>query len=159
MTRAIAIAVDGPQDAATSRQSLQRALDEVSDELDRLTAAVLAGGEATTLVQAMRDRERRRELLVRELRELERPREARADAHRLRQQLVDKMTEWRGVLRSHPAQARQMLRKLICDRIVFTADRATGFYRFVIPGTLAKFFNGLVCPQGVASPAGFEPAF
>ena len=31
--------------AATRRQSLQRALDEVSDELDRLTAAVLAGGD------------------------------------------------------------------------------------------------------------------
>jgi hypothetical protein len=56
-------------------------------------------------------------------------------------------------------RARQMLRKLIRERIVFTADRAEGLYRFVIPGSLVNFFSGIVCPQGVASPAGFEPAF
>jgi hypothetical protein len=37
------------------------------------------------------------------------------------------------------------------NRIVFTPDPAARLYRFVAPGTLVKFFNGLVYPRAVAS--------
>jgi hypothetical protein len=58
------------------------------------------------------------------------------------------------MLRSHAPQARQMIHKLMRDRIVFTPDPAARVYRFIAPGTLVKFFNGLVHPQGGTSPTG-----
>ena len=121
----------------------------------RLTAAVLAGGDAATLVQAMKDRERRREDLRQELTALERPRTALTDVHKLRQHLLERAAEWRGLFRKHAPVARQMLRKLIENRILFTPVPEMGYYRFSIPGDLSRFFNGLVCPRAVASPRGF----
>lgn len=47
-----------------------------------------------------------------------------------------------------------MIHKLMRDRIVFTPDPAARVYRFIAPGTLVKFFNGLVHPQGGTSPTG-----
>ena len=141
------------------RAELRRALDQVKTELDRLTEAILAGGEAATLVQAMKDRERRQDVVQRELTALERPRSRPADAHALKAQLRERLAEWRGLLRKHVPVARQMVRKLIEDRIVFTPRPETRSYRFTIPGDVSRFFCGLVCPQGVASPTGFEPVF
>jgi hypothetical protein len=51
------------------------------------------------------------------------------------------------------------VRKLVEGRIVFTPDREARRYRFLATGTLANFFSGIVCPQAVASPTGFEPVF
>jgi hypothetical protein len=64
----------GQPDVDARRNDLRRAVDQVQSGLDRLTAAVLAGGEAATLVQAMKDRERRRDALQRDLEILDRPR-------------------------------------------------------------------------------------
>ena len=83
---------------------------QVLRELERLTAAVLAGGEAATLVEAMKDRERRRAILQRDLIELERPATSPTDATRVRKLLRERMAEWRGLLRKHAPVARQMLR-------------------------------------------------
>ncbi len=147
------------EDLATRRAVIRKALAQTSEELERLTGAVLAGGEVATLVQAMRDRERRRVELERELEEVSHIRPARIDAGRVRLALREKLTEWRALLHKHAPVSRQMLRKLITDRIVFTPDRAARRYTFLAPGSLVKFFSGLVCPQGMASPTGFEPVF
>jgi len=45
-----------------------------------------------------------------------------------------------------------MVPKLLAGRITFTPQPETRRYAFRIPATLSRFFNGLVCPQGVASP-------
>ena len=87
---------------------------------------------------------------------LERPRPVSADAARLRGELRAKLAGWRSMLRAHVPQARQMIRKLVVDRIVFTADPKARLYRFSIPGSLARFFNGLVHPRAMASPTGSE---
>jgi hypothetical protein len=131
----------------------------VQTELQRLTAAILAGGEAATLVQAIRERERQREALSSELSALEHPRPVSADAARLRAELRAKLADWRDMLRAHVPQARQMIRKLVVGRIVFTADTKERVYRFLIPGTLSRFFNGLVHPRAVASPSGVDDFF
>jgi hypothetical protein len=47
-----------------------------------------------------------------------------------------------------------MVRKLVEGRIVFTPDREARRYTFLATGTLANFFSGIVCPQGLASPTG-----
>jgi hypothetical protein len=105
MTRAITIATSGQSGIEERRRDIRKALDLVAGELDRLTAAILAGGEAATIVQAMRERERRRTALRVESADLDTP----ADAGRLRQQLRAKLNGWRAMLRSHAPQARQMI--------------------------------------------------
>lgn len=77
----------------------------------------------------------------------------------LKELLRTKAAEWQALLRKHAPIARQMVRKLVEERIVFTPDREGRRYTFLPTGTLANFFSGIVCPQGLASPTGFEPVF
>jgi hypothetical protein len=105
------------------RDSTQKAIDVLTVELDRLTAAVVGGGSAATLVQAIRDREKRLDVLKRELADLAKLRVASIEPAQQRQMLRTKLTEWKGLLREHAPRARQMLRKLIEGRIAFTPDR------------------------------------
>jgi hypothetical protein len=65
-----------------------------------------------------------------------------------------KAQEWQALLRKHAPIARQMVRKLVEGRIVFTKDREARRYTFLATGALANFFSGIVCPQAVASPTG-----
>jgi len=149
--------------AAVCANSLEMSLQVADDEergaqlatdLERLTAAVLAGGEAATLVQAMKAREKELTTVRASLSRLAPPQRAqRADGDAIAL-LTERLTEWRHLLRAHVPQARQMIRKLIEGRIVFTPNTDTRRYAFSIPGTLARFFNGLVNPQGMASPRG-----
>jgi hypothetical protein len=104
----------------------------------------------------MKDRERRREVLQRDLAVLDRPRSDPTDANTIRESLREKVSEWKGLLRKHAPIARQMLRKMIDGRIVFTPQPETRSYGFKIPGDLSSLFNGLVRPQGVASPGSSE---
>jgi DNA invertase Pin-like site-specific DNA recombinase len=154
LDRAVAQRLASAENGPAQQRTIRRELDQIISELDRLTAVILAGGDAATVVQAMREREKRREQLQRELRDLERPLPARQDAARLRASLVAKLGDWKALLRSHVPQARQMIRKLVTGRIVFTPQPATRRYAFTLTGTLAAFLGGEVCPYAVASPAG-----
>ena len=60
----------------------------------------MAGGEAATLVLAMREREKRRELIAQELRELQKPLPARQDAAKLKESLLSRLMDWKGLLRA-----------------------------------------------------------
>ena len=64
---------------------------------------------------------------------------------------MSRLTDWKGLLRVHVPQARQMVRKLVIDRIVFTPDATSLAYTFQATGTLSRFFSGLAYPQAVAS--------
>ena len=64
--------------------------------------------------------------------------------------------EWQAFLRKHAPIPRQMVRKLVEGRIVFTPDPEAGRYRFTMPGTLGNFFSGIV-PLAMASPTGIAP--
>jgi site-specific DNA recombinase len=143
----------------TRRHTLETALAHTKAALARLTQAVAEGGSVSTLIQAIRDQERRHERLRAELSELDRPRVVPLNIAQLKARLREKSEEWRALLRKHAPIARQMVRKLVEGRIVFTPDRQAGRYRFSMPGTLAIFFSGIVCPQAMASPTGFEPVF
>jgi hypothetical protein len=143
MNRAMQNAAADQPDGDARRNELRRAVDQVQSELERLTAAVVAGGEVATLVQAMKDRERRRDALQRDLAVLDRPRTGPTDANTIRELLREKVAEWKGLLRKHAPLARQMIQKLIDGRIVFTPQPETRSYGFKIPGDLSSLFNGL----------------
>jgi len=142
MTRAIEASAADQPDANARRNELRRAVDQMQSELERLTAAVVAGGEVVTLVQAMKDRERRRDVLQRDLAALDRPRNAPTEAHAIRALLNERIAEWRGLLRKHAPVARQMLRKLTTDRILFTPQPETRSYGSAYPATCRDFSTG-----------------
>ena len=79
------------------------------------------------------------------------PARGAADVRELQALLRTRRRSDRRCCRKHAPIARQMVRKLINSRIVFTPDRASRRYTFLAPGTLTNFFSGMVCPQAVAS--------
>ena len=157
--RAAARVASSTDDPNARRHALETALAHAETALARLTEAVTAGGPVATLVQAIRDQERRHQTLRAELADLDRPRVVPLSVGHLKAMLQTKADEWRGLLRKHAPIARQMVRKLVEGRIVFTPDPEARRYTFLAMGTLANFFSGIVCPQAVASPTGFEPVF
>ena len=66
------------------------------------------------------------------------------------------MCEWKELLRANAPRARQVLRKLIEGRIVFNPDTSKRRYEFVATGTMCQLISGLVDPQAMASPSGFD---
>jgi site-specific DNA recombinase len=130
-------------------------------EVARLAAAIAAGGEMAALIAALQERERRRTHLRAELASLEPAfhRDVR-DMPRVLDQLREHLTDWRGLLRQEPPEARRTLRALLNGRFVFT-PRSSGeerYYEFEGPGTISKLIAGLALPKGLVTPAGFEPA-
>ena len=139
------------------RSSLERELTQLDLELKRLSAAVAAGGELTSLVEAVRVGESRREELRSGLASLI-LRRAEFDAAKLRQQLDERLADWRGLLRRHPVQGQQVLKRLIDGRLTFepTADGEERYYRFTGTGTVEPLLAGEVV-QKWASPRGILP--
>src|SRR5262249_11193809 len=67
-----------------------------------------------------------------------------------------RVDDWRGLLRRHVPQARQILRKLFPKPLLLGPDEEG----FALRGqaSIEKLVTGLPCANVVASPAGFEPA-
>jgi hypothetical protein len=85
-------------------------------------------------------------------------RAAPLDLRRGERELRARLDDWRGLLRRHVAQGRQILRKLLETPLTFTPviGRAAvlqirGEVRF------DRLIAGLALPQVLASPTGFEP--
>jgi recombinase-like zinc beta ribbon protein len=120
LKRHAAANIAGQDQDTTSTQ-----LAAVERELAHLTAAVSAGGELRTLIQAIREREGQRDILRRKdcnaggceacL---------RIDPDAVERALTVKLKDWRALLRRHVPQARQILRKLLGkNRLEFKAYR------------------------------------
>ena len=136
------------------RSSLEREITQLYHELKRLSAAVAAGGELTSLIEAVKVGEARREELRPDLASLT-LRRAEFDAGKLRQQFDERLADWRGLLRWHPVQGQQVLERLIDGRLTFepTADGEERYYRFTGTGTVEPLLAGQVV-QKLASPTG-----
>ena len=132
----------------------REALDVLVDRLFEQFEAILSRYEQLFGVWRKPSRRGRRGNLRAELADLDRPRVVPLSVGHVKAMLQTKADEWRGLLRKHAPIARQMVRKLVEGRIVFTPDREGRRYTFLATGTLANFFSGIVCPQAVASPTG-----
>ena len=148
-----------PVDVAGQRKTLQAQLEKVEADLAQLAEAVTEGGTLKTLLTAIKQREERRDRIAADLASLDKlSRVGDVDREQLRANLRQRLDDWRGLLRRHVPQARQILRKLVDGRLTFTPK--TDHYEFVGQWTLGKLMSGLVdLPQGMASPTGFEPVF
>ena len=154
------ITVDS-QDTAL-RAALQSELAQADVELQRLTAAIVAGANVETVVQALRDRQARRDDLARELARLDGLQDiARLDRDVLAEKAYAKLADWRGVLGRQVVRTRQLLTKLLAakERILFTPttdDKGKPACQVVARFTFERFFEGILLPQTMASPRGSD---
>ena len=146
----------------TTRVDVERQLAQAERALDRLTAAVAAGGDVPALVEAIKTQDARRRSLRQRLEELQRA--PVTFDHRLERRLREAVAEWRAVLGRQVGQARQIVTKLLVGRLTFVPERRKGLcgFRFQATGTVEKLIAGVVpgqlsTLQTVASPTGFEP--
>jgi hypothetical protein len=142
-------------DEAERLRREQRTLDA---ELSRLTGALAEGGSLRSVLTAIREREAKRERLAARLDALTiiaaRP---KVDRRAVREELKRRIEDWRAPLTQHVAQARQLLRKVLADRLTVTPEAGDeGYAAITGDGTFTKILAGIVFPKGMASPAGFD---
>ena len=132
---------------------LQRALQTVEREQDRLTDAIVAGADVPVLVERLQATERRRSELVAslEVRQTRRPPAWGEIERRVRHSLTD----WRSLLTGDVAQARQGFRQLLTAPIKFTpfVERGRRGLRFEGRVGLDAILGGEVVTK-LASPRG-----
>ena len=141
-------------------QRLQRELAEVEQRLERLTAAVATGGQLPSLLERLQQEEQHKVDLQAQLATAQHL-AVTVSVDQIRTDLVQRLQEWRQLLRTHVAQSRQMLRKLLDGPLTLTPLEDG---QVQVDGRVSydKVLTGLVpaaLPHSVASPAGFEPAF
>jgi hypothetical protein len=120
-------------------------------------------GTSSALTAAIKKREATKAAVEGELAALERRDEvSQMERRRLEALARDKASEWRSLLTRHTPQARQILSKMLRDKLRFLPESRDGQqgYRFEGEATITTLLTRLVpeFSQAVASPAGFEPA-
>lgn len=102
------------------RASLNDALRKLEKELANLQSAVADGQPPATLLSEIRERERRQRIFREQVKALDSEPAIRAAAPQIRQQAIQLLSEWRGLLGKHVTTSRQLLRKLLDrERFVF----------------------------------------
>lgn len=68
-------------------------------------------------------------------------------------ELREQLTDWQGMLRQEPPEARRALRALLAGRLIFTPRERDGesYYEFEGPGTVSRIIKGLALPTGVVT--------
>ena len=160
VTTALDTVRDRPDAHAQDRATVQAELDRVTAELQRLTDALAAGQAFASVQDAIAARESRRTALQARLAHLDGlQRVATLDPETLAASVQARLTDWQGLLERHPAQARQILRKLLVGRLVFTpkTDADRGLVRVHGAGHLRQAAGGRGrvkrwCPRGESRP-------
>jgi site-specific DNA recombinase len=145
------------------RVALRGELQQVEGELANLAAAIANGGQLTSLLVGLKEREERRTQLQEQLNTLEAAGQSvPITLGEVDGKLRGYLDNWRALLCKHAAQARQIVRKLVDGRLVFTPKNDAGvpYYEFRGQGNLGRLLEGAaLLPKAMVSPAGFEPAF
>jgi len=118
--------------------------------LSRLTQALASGGDLSSIVVAITEREAQRSRLEHDLAALDGCDQARGlDLRRVEQDLRAKLDDWRGLLLRNVGSARQALRSLVPARLRFTpkAENGERFYVFEGMAVLDRFLEGIVLPK------------
>lgn len=143
-------------DPDVRRQKMLKDLEHVGTALDRLAQAVAEGGTLATLLALIRKQEERRTLLEAELATLDGLIAAPFNPARIEHELRTYLKEWSGLAQRHPAQARQILRKLLPSRIRVWREVREGekVYLFEGEAALGNFFNGIAHVEKIGVPNG-----
>ena len=118
------------------------------------TDAIAHGvGAVPALAKRMRDLQRQRDTLAQEI--LPPAAQFTPLPRDLRGLLERRLADWRGAMTRNVAQARQLLRRLLVGRIVFTPTAAG--VEFVGQVTLGNLLAGIACTNSEVSRPGLEP--
>lgn len=131
------------EDPADRKEGLLKELRGLETELNRFTQAIAAGGSVPTIMSAIQDRETRRVKVQAELALLDGTPIGQFDAGQVEQELRGYLKDWSSLTSRHPAQTRQILRKLLPSRIRLSHD-AEGVYRFEGTAAVGRMLSGML---------------
>ena len=130
-------------------------------ELARYAKAIAAGVDLDAIVGEVNSRKARRDTLTAQLKALGDPRKVISlDTARINDRLHACFTDWQGLLPRHGPDARRLLSRLLRGRLIFEPDEDEKgkFYRFFGEGSISEMIRRVILPEGMVTPAGFEPA-
>jgi hypothetical protein len=145
---------DGRQ---SERRALQAELELVEVELARYAEAVAKVGPVDALLAEISRRQQRRRQIQEAIQALSSERHiASLDVTRIWRDLARKLTDWQGLLARQAPEARGILRELLVGKLVFTPreDARGRYYEFTGQGTLSELLAGVICTDGLVTPAG-----
>ncbi len=141
------------------RETLKGKLAKVEEELERLTTATASGGDLPTVLQGVKDRERRGAELREQLAALNGcERVSRFDLHQEGRELRGRLEDWPGLLCRQVGQARQILRKLLVGEISLCPEEGCKWplVRAYRAGQSRPIAEGPGLSKRWRSPGGFE---
>ena len=147
------------QDEHREQDALESKLRQLDAELGNLTAAIALGKtDIESLVAGVQERQRQRARIAQELQVLrERDHRPRVDRRQIEREIRARLTSWQDLLGRQIAQARQILRTLLPERLVFRPHLGEGhpYYEFSGRGALDRLLAGVIDTKGVVAPRGF----
>ena len=153
VTRTIELARLEPEEHAERRQGLTSAAERLAQEIGRLTEAVASGaGTLPSLLEALKDRERQRADALARLEHLDGLSRAPEWSDGIRDKLRTRLADWQGLLGRQPEVARQILRKLLVERLVLKPDATACTYTVQGRATYGRLLEGIVSVVGVVPP-------
>src|SRR5262245_61169870 len=138
-----------PQTLAARRHAIAKDLKTLDHELANLTRAIKAGGGRglDSLVAEVHAIEARKRALAADHAKLTKAEGlASLDLKRVESQLRERLDDWQGLLTRHGGAARQILAKLIPDRLTFTphVEGAKRWNTFEGVGRLEPLLHGII---------------
>jgi hypothetical protein len=130
-----------------ARAAARAQLSDVEREIRDLVNALARTGTSSHVTSAIKLREPRQAHLERELAALEhREHVSHLDRHNIEKLARQKVEDWQAVMTKRTPQARQVLSKMLRDRLVFVPEKRNGKmgYRFEGEGTILKLLSGTV---------------
>jgi hypothetical protein len=143
---------------AQQKDAVKSKLTRLESELTNLATAIASGGQLSSVLAALKDRETLRDRAREELRLLDQTRTANDfNPQELRKELGHRLTDWQGLLRREPQHSRRILKRLLLGKLVFMPreDEKGRYYEFTGKGTLAEILDEIACTKGWVSPGGY----
>jgi hypothetical protein len=127
------------------RDALLADLRRLQEQQARYVAAIGQAGEIAALADALKTCEHDRQRTQRELAALDGlERLSGFDVKRIERDLVNRLTEWRSLLKRQTPIARQVLARLLDGKIAWTPRTDQGIYEFCGKATFDRVLAGIV---------------
>jgi site-specific DNA recombinase len=150
----------GEETRLDRRAAIERELSLIEAYEKNLVQAIARGDNMTPLLAQLKVEENRKKELVSELEFLVKSaRFSDIDEARMKRDLRRRIADSKALLARHKAQARQVLRKLLDQPLMFESfsDNWKAGYKVTGQGSLLKLLPDQLATPYVVSPTGFEP--
>ena len=134
------------------RETIRGQIADVRRQVANLIEGLAQTGASREVTKAIRDRESRQAHLEQELSNLDRREKVcSSELQRAEALARQRVSDWRGVLRRQTPKARQILAKLLRERLVFVSERRAGRpgYRFNAQASIVGLLSGTVSELSV----------